>query len=294
MNEQRKKRTRKANSASVRSLQARQDEHDLQAEIKSMPQQEGEVVAETDRTNKETGGEMYRDSFIDKMREHKTTIIQAAVVVAITVIVSAIMILQLAPSKAAYNAAIAGFDGEITRLEASINTWGTKLTNQIENLETDTETATATNSRDIETLQTWAEGAEGRITTVEAQNSPPEGYLTGTAGNYTLHAKSSESGNFTANVHLVYSRAFGYNGTYEDAQQYFYSGINWTQTTPSYATVVTFNGTAWELSELWFNIGTFAMTANNETAVDIKFSGLNSTYNPDFAYAEIFPVLSNE
>lgn len=242
-----------------------------------------------------------RESFLDKIREHKTMLIQIGVVVAIAVVVSAIMITGLATAKGAYDDDIMGLEGDIARAGASINTLGTSLNARMDGVEAAAEAATSEvsiisvatteNSDAIGTLQTWKDDADPRITELEGQNSPPEGYLTGTVGNYTLHAECSEAGNFTANVHLVYSRAFGYNGTYEDAQQYFYSGINWTQGTPFYRTVITFNGTGWNLGELWWNIGTFPMAANNGTAVAVKFGGLNSTYEPDFAYVEVFPVL---
>jgi len=263
-------------------------------------------VAETDTTNtKIKGGNMgYGIPLMDRIREHKTTIIQAAVVVAIAVVVSALMILTLSPSKGDYNAAVAHYDGEFVRLGASINTWGTGLTNQIGDVEADVQNQATTlltvgmkaadNEADIETLQTWANDAEARITTVEAQNSPPEGYLTGAVGNYTLHTRCSVAGNFTANIHLVYSPpvSVGNATTQDEALQVFYGGIDWAAPmVKNYVCTLTYNSTVWGISQVWFNIGTFAMAANNETAVDIIFSGLNSTYDPDFAYVEVWPVL---
>lgn len=284
----------------MRSLQAREGEDDLQAETKSMPQSESEEVAETDRTKIKGGYAMRHVSIVDRIKEHKTTIIQIVVVVAIVVVVSAIMTPMLAPSKSAYNTAIASLQSDMVRVGAHINTLGTNLTDQITALKRDTSqigiigTTTATNSHDIDTLQAWVDGAEARITTVEAQNSLPEGYLTGTVGNYTLHAKCSEAGNFTANVHLVYSPPVisDNTSTQDETLQAFYGSINWTAPmVRDYVPTLTYNSTAWQVSQVWFNIGTFAMTANNETAVDIIFSGLNSTYNPDFAYVEVWPVL---
>ena len=305
--QRRRKRANKKNRTSVRSLQARQEQSNLQAETGSMPQLQSEAVAETDRANTKGGYKMSRRhtsiiaSIIDRIKEHKTIIIQVAVVVEIAVIVSAIMIPSLAPGKDAYAADIARYDGEFVRLGASMNTWGTGLTDRIADVEEDTNTnigqleilgiRATDNNNAIDTLQTWASGADDRIAAVEAQNSPPEGYLTGTLGSYTLHAKCREAGNFTANVYLVYSQAFGCNATYEECQQYFYSRINWAQSPPAYNTVATFNGTAWGVSQVWFNIGTFTMTANNETAVAVNFGGLSSAYEPDFAYVEVWPVL---
>ena len=297
MSEQRRKRTRKTSNPDVRSLQARQESPNLQAETKSMPQQESEVVAETDTENtKQIGGKM-RESFLDRIREHKTPIIQAIVVVAIAVIVSALMIPALAPGKGAYNAAITGLQADMAQASASINTLGTNLNTRMDTLEGDTEGFASrinANSDDIGTLQGWKDLTDPRITVLESQNSPPEGYLTGNLGNYTLYAKCNEAGNFTANVHLVYVPAVTVgNTTYEDALTTFYGSINWTApAVKAYVPTLTYNSTAWQVSQTWFNIGTFALTANNETAIDIIFSGLGSAYNATFSYVEVWPILN--
>ena len=245
-----------------------------------------------------------RDSFLDRIREHKTTIIQVIVVVAISVIVCALWTSEQAVSKGEFDAAVVALEGEDARASASINTLGTSLTDRMDDVEAAAETATTTvgtisvttteNCDDIDVLQAWAEGADGRIATVEAENSPPEGYLTANStGNYTLHAECSEAGNFTANVHLMYAAPIyvGNTTTYDEAIGAFYAGINWTLANRDYIPVVTSNGTDWGVAQVWFNIGTFALAANNVTAVPILFGGLNSTYAPDFAYVEVWPVL---
>ena len=107
-------------------------------------------------------------------------------------------------------------------------------------------------------------------------------------GNYTLSVKSDEAGNFTAKVHLVYSRAFGCNGTYSECQQTFYSGINWTTGTPAYATEVTFDGTDWSLTELWWNVGPITLAADTEVALNITCTSLNATWEPDYTYVEVY------
>jgi hypothetical protein len=304
--ERQKKRTHKTNSTGMRGLQARQGNSNLQAETKSMPQPQGEAVAETDTENtKIKGGDKMRESFLDKIREHKTLIIQVAVVVAIAVIVCALWTSWQAVGKGEFNAAMTALEGEDARASASINTLGTSLNSRMNGVEAIAEAATGEvniisattteNSNAIQTLQTWAAGAEGRITTVEAHGSPPEGYLTGnTIGNYTLHARCSEAGNFTANVNLVYSTpvSLGNATTYDEAVQVFKVTINWTApNVKPYVPVIAYNGTSWGVSQVWFNIGTFAMTANNETAVAILFGGLNSTYAPAFSYVEVYSVL---
>ena len=241
---------------------------------------------------------------VDSIKEHKAIIIQVAVVVAIAVIVSAIMIPSLAPSKDVYNADITALQTEMVQAGASINTWGTGLTDRIADVEENTNTnmgqleilgiRTTDNNNAIGTLETWANGADDRIAAVEAQNSPPEGYLTGTFSSYTLHAKCRESGNFTANVYLVYSPpvSAGNATTQDEALQSFYGGIDWAATTVrNYVCTLTYNSTTWHISQVWFNIGTFTMAANNETAVAVNFGGLSSAYEPDFAYVEVWPVL---
>jgi len=235
------------------------------------------------------------DRIKDKLNLNRESLTHIGIAVGIAVIISAIILLSVVPRKADISridmniAAISGTLYGITELgplatAAQIQGISNKIANQTGNI-------TSLNSR--------INGNEERINAVVADLedivcSPPEGYLTGTFGDYSLHVRTSEACDFTANVHLVYSRAFGYNGTYEDAMQYFYSGINWAKGTPSYATVVTFNGTAWRIREIWFNIGTFSLAVHGEMTIDITHLGLNSTYEPDFAYVEVYPVLKNK
>jgi len=250
---------------------------------------------------------MYGQSFKDRIAEHKGTIIKVVAVIGIAAIISAVMVMALAVGKDTYTKTI-------ERLEGGITVVGSKAADTENDVDdilalgplataadlagvTSQTVGLAANLSALETRQDidHAKIVEHGQTLTTLTGSPPEGYLTGTfansTGNYTLHARCSEAGNFTANVHLFYSRAFGFNGTYEEAQQYFYSGINWTQGTPWYRTVITYNSTDWHLSELWWNIGVFALTANNETTIPVVFGGLNATYAPDFAYVDIWPVL---
>jgi hypothetical protein len=305
MSEGRKKRANKKNRAGMRRLQAREKQPNLQAETEPMPQPEGQAMAERDRTNTETEGGKMRESFIDKIREHKTIIIEVIVVVAIAVIVNALMTSALAPSKGEYTNTVTELQGNDARASASINSLATSLNSRMDDVEaaaqaaTDKVTAmganTTKNSADIETLQTWVTGAEGWIATVEAQTRPPEAYLTtNSTGNYTLHAKCSEPGNFTANVHLIYAAPIYVGNTtdYVDTTSAFYAGVNWTSAnTTTYVPTITYNGTDWGISQVWFNIGTFTLAADTEAEVAVLFSGLNSTYNPAFSYVEVYPVL---
>ncbi|WP_218254180.1 hypothetical protein [Candidatus Magnetobacterium casense] len=133
----------------------------------------------------------------------------------------------------------------------------------------------------VNLLQPKVAAIEGDIdtiqTTLQGIGSPPEAYLTGnlTAGNLTIHAKASDPGNFTANIHLVFSLPI-------------YAGLNWT-TNITYVPVMSYNGTDWGTSQVWWNIGTFALAADTNTPIDITFAGLVN--QPSFAYIEIYPTL---
>ena len=62
------------------------------------------------------------ESFIEKIKEHKTTIIQVAVVIAIVVIGCALWTSQYAVSKGEFATTVTGLQGEDARASASINT----------------------------------------------------------------------------------------------------------------------------------------------------------------------------
>lgn len=231
----------------------------------------------------------------DRIRDRKEAILRIAVVVVIAAAMGTIMVIGIAPSK-----------GEMAEIDDSLATLSTKVDSilalgplamqgQIDTL-SDQE---HNNHAMIGGLQTRLGNMENLITAVQGDLatvtcSPPEGYLTGTAGNYTLHTKAGRTGNFTANVHLVYSPPIGAGNatTQAKALQVFYSSINWTA--PSlrdYICTLAYNGTAWEISQVSFNIGMFALAANTEETVDIKFGGLNISYEPTFAYVEVYRVL---
>jgi hypothetical protein len=299
MSERRRKRAGKKSSTGVRKVQTREGAPHVPQINQPVPKQEGEGMAETDTKNTNIeGGNKVNGTFMDRIREHKTLLIQVGVVIAIAVLVSAIMIMQLAATNGDIAAEATRVDTEFAGVTTHINTLGTSLNNRMDDVEAIAETAGAgatENSNDIDALQTWADEADARIATAEAQNSPPEGYLTGNfSSNYTLHAICDTAGNYTANINLVYLTpvAVG-NTTQEDALQAFYGSINWTGKVPSYICTTTYSGntTTWGISKVSWNIGTFPMAANNETLVDIIPAGLNSTYTPDFAYAELWPVL---
>jgi hypothetical protein len=287
----------------VRSLQTREGDNGVQAETKPMPQQEGKVVAETDRTetiNKEV--KTMGQSFMDRIREHKQTILQGIVVVAIAVVITMVGIMQFAASKDAFNNLVE----TTTQADAAASAHITSLIKEVGDIQaldlvssadlipiTDQAAATATNITALGTRVGEAE-ADIQVHADQLANmhaSPPECYLSGnlTAGNLTLHAWASEAGNYTANVHLVFSGISAGNTTQDDAVATFYTSVNWTTANRAYLPTVTFNGTDWHVSQVAFSIGTFALTANNETAMTVLFGGLN--YTADFAYADIYKVV---
>jgi len=296
MNGRRNKRHREAHNSDMHNMQARQSEPSLQTKPESVPQPKGEAVAPADRTNSKTkGGEMH-ESLWDKIVEHKRTIIAVIAVIGIAAAMSAIMVSRLAISRARYTTDLAAVQSgleDVSRQVSSILALGplatradlTPIANQaraavdgVADLRSDME---QTNAR-IDDLQQHLRDISG---------APPEAWLEGTFDEgYTVHAKSSHPGNFMIRVHLYYSQPLAHNGTYEEAQRYFYSAINWTATTPAYITTVAFNGTDWLLTELWWSIGILSLEAGNETIIPATAVGLTQMYATDLAYATIYQL----
>lgn len=147
---------------------------------------------------------------------------------------------------------------------------------------------------DIGALQTRMATAEGNITRlgdrINEVGSPPEGYLTGSPGNYTLHARASQAGNYTANIHLVFAPAVATgNDTLEGALDVFLGTITWNATyIKPYVPVLSYNGTGWVVTEVWWNLGTFALPDGTKD-ITVLFGGLPRF--PTYSYVEIYPVL---
>jgi hypothetical protein len=244
-------------------------------------------------------------TFGDRLREwfslNKSAVMCAAIAVVIAVLITTPVIGRLAPTRGDYNTDMAGLHTQLAAMNSSMTALAGNVANVLAlgPLATSSELATVSNKVTSHTLDISV--LTGRVATIETNvaeiiASPPEGYLTGNfSTNYTLHARCSTAGNYTANVNLVYLTpvAMG-NTTQEDALQTFYGSINWTGVAPSYVCTTTYSGntSSWGISQVRWNIGTFEMAANNETLVDIIFGGLNSTYEPDFAYVEVYPVLT--
>jgi len=243
----------------------------------------------------------FKDRIVEFFREHKQAIIQGLVVVAIAVVVAVVVVTQFAPDKNAVNAFMEASQQADEAASAHI----TALIKEVDDIQaldlvssadlipiTDQAAEHTANISALGTRLGEAEidiqGHADQLAAIHA--SPPECYLTGnlSTGNLTLHAWASEVGNYTANVHLVFSGIAAGNTTQDDAVAAFYGSVNWTTVNRAYVPTVAFNGTDWQVCQVAFSIGTFELTANNETAIPVLFGGLN--YTADFAYAEIYRV----
>lgn len=240
----------------------------------------------------------WTDRIADKLNLNKQTWAHIVIAVGIAVAMSAAILLTTTPRKSAYDADMVRHAASIENLAITVGGLAEQDEATASQISGITSTVTG-HTDDIISLETRANETDSRIDAVRADMqelvcSPPEAHLTGTFGSYKLHARTSVAGNFSANVHLVYSPpvSVGNATSYDGTLQAFHAGINWTATTlKAYIPVPSYNGTAWGISQVWFNIGTFVLAANNDTSINIAFTGLNSTYEPDFAYVEVFPIL---
>ena len=222
----------------------------------------------------------------------------------ICVIVGAIMIPDIAVTHGKHAIAMERVDqgfsavgSEVADLAGDLNA----VASDVAGVETELGTVTVTiteHGNNISALDSRVDATQTKLTHVEEElaavmATPPEGWLTGTFGTYTLHARSSEAGTFTASVYLCYSPMVGLNGTtYSEAVADFYAGLNTTATAfKPYVPTLSYNGTAWGVTSISFNIGTFALEAKAETTVQAMHGGLPEAYKPDWAYAAVWPVL---
>lgn len=250
----------------------------------------------------------YRGSWRDRLNLNKEAWVKIAIAVVVAVIVSAIILHIQAPSKAEVNnlegrvsamgTHVAGTDADVDSNADAIDAIEDQVGNLTEEQFNGVANKVSLHDSSVNSLKGRMATAEGNITAIRAElatvGSPPEGYLTGSFGNYTLHAEASDAGNFTANINLVYSppKIVGNGTTYDQAVSDFYSGIDYAAANGTkYACEVIYTGSAWGVSRVYWNIGTFELAANAEKAINIPFAGLNSTYKPSFAYAELYLAL---
>jgi len=224
----------------------------------------------------------------EKLSLNKESLIHIGLAAGVAVIISAIIAVGVSPSTEGINA-------DIARLDESDQA----LTNIIDALD-------GQNAAAILALHGINTTVSGQVASIddlavllatlqtEFNNlvcSPPDAYLDGTFGDYTLYVKSSNAGEFIANVHLVYSPPIvaGNATNYSAAIQTFYSGINWTTANQFYIPTAAYNGAAWIISRVSFSIGPFTLEADHESIIDIIVSGL--VYEPTYSYVEVYPIL---
>ena len=235
----------------------------------------------------------------DRLNLNKESWIHIGIAAGIAVIIGAIIVVTATPRVSTYLDDISQLNAQIKAAAGDVDSilgLGELATDDDINTLNST---IADHTDDIGTLKSRMNEADGRINAIANDIgtlvcSPPDAYLSGTFGNYALHIKSNNAGNFTANVHLVYAPpiAMGNATTQDEAISTFYTGINWTgELARNYVPTVAYNGTAWEISEVSFNIGNFYLEAKVEALVAVIFSGLKQ--EPNFSYAEVYPVLKN-
>lgn len=283
----------------------------MQASTESMPQSASPAVAETNTgTKQEKGGFMYswKDRLID-WANTKGAWTHILLAVGIALFITTIILAAAMPSKGAVRANAV----DIGELQTTTSTISGQLSAKASQADLDNWLqdinatlgiqAGDTNSignriSDVEAkVEAKLDAIEGCIVAInnslaELTCSPLEAYLTGAFGDYALHAISGEAGNFTANVHLVYPAPVyvGNTTSYDETVSAFYAGINFAELPPTYIPTITFNGTAWGISEVWWNIGTFELAVNTEKAISITCAGLNIAWKPSFAYVEVWPI----
>lgn len=241
------------------------------------------------------------NSWKDRLNLDKAAVVRILMAVGISVGIMLIIFFTLGVPKGTYNADMTRMEQGITTLGSKVADHDTDITDLVNDLAATTEQYSGVantivlHTGNITSLGGRLDTAESDITTIEGElaiaGSPPEGYLIGTAGNYTLHAKANSAGNYTANVHLVFAPPIsaGNATTQDDAVATFYGSVNWiAANVKAYIPVASYNGTNWGISQVWWNIGTFALVADNATDVSVLYGGLNST--PIFAYVEIYPA----
>lgn len=221
----------------------------------------------------------------------------------IAVLILIIAMASCVPSKGLVNtnaAGIAEMQNTVTTVTDSVGTKASQAA--LDALDEKVTNAVGDQAADISDLDERTGIAEVKltqartdITTIQGEiagvlNSSLVATLAGTFGNYTLSVKSDEAGDFMAKVHLVYQPSVGNATSYTDALDDFYASVNWTVNAmvPQYVVVPSFNGTAWDITEVWWNVGTVELTAGTEVALNITCAGLDSAWEPDCIYVEVY------
>lgn len=197
---------------------------------------------------------------------------------------------------AALNATLTSMGAEIETLNATATDNSTAiavLEAQVAVLEQECEDITAGIVAINAALDTIGEDITALEAAVADITSPPQAYLSGSFGDYTLHAEACQAGEYAAVIHLCYGSPVELaGGNYTAAIADFYASIDWGDPdVRDYVPALSYDGAGWGVTGISFNIGTFTLEARTEKAVAVEFGGLDSDYEPDWAYAEIWPAL---
>ena len=234
---------------------------------------------------------------------NKEYLIHAACMIAIAVIVAAIMIPDIGVTHGRLEATIDRFDLGISHI-------GSELADQAKIVQSmDVDLAAAEDKVDAlgvtvsgyddtiaaavakaDAADAALEDLQGRITVLNAATL--EAWLTGTSGNYTVHAKAGKAGDYATIIHLGYTAPAALNGAdYAAAMADFYDNLDTAAANfRAYVPTVSYNGTAWHLNGILFSAGLVTLEAGTEKATPVLFGGLPVGYKPDWAYVEIWPV----
>jgi len=247
---------------------------------------------------------MRYSKFTDRAKEwlttHKVLLLQIVAVAGIVAVVAAVIIPSIASRGKSYDEALERVEQSMSNMSAQLAGLSNTVTRVSANLENAITDFTDV-MRDTQGEVQGIGGAASQFITMLEQlqddlarisDGPPTAWLTGTFGDYTLHTRSNEGGNFTANIYLRYDAPVALNATsYSEAMDEFYADVDWDdEDVRAYVPILIHNGTAWFVTAIHFNVGTFVLEAGVVREVAVVYGGLEG-YEPDWAYVEIYPVL---
>lgn len=234
-----------------------------------------------------------KDKIMDTLREFsyryeltREAWVRIGITVGISILIAGLIVLASSPG-----GAIARLDDAISDINNTLGQGPFATEDDLNNIGGQV----AFHGSNISWLDTRTCNVENQVALVRADVdhiicSSPDASLDGSFRDYTLYVKSSHSGDYTANVHLVYSPPMAaLNATnYTAAVDFFYTSINWTVANYAYIPTVSFSDTTWGVHEVWFNIGSFELTAYIDEVINIRCLGLNIT--PAYSYVEVHKI----
>ena len=239
------------------------------------------------------------------LKEHKLYFIQAGCAIAIVVIVAAIMIPDMAVTHGRLEAAMNRVDQGIAHIGSEIADQARvvqSISADLEAAEDEVDELADTVGSYYDTIVAAAAKADelasaldqlqGQIGAIDA--SAPEAWLTGVAGNFTLHVKVSDAGLYSATIYLCYAEPVVLGaGNHTAAVDEFYAIVDWGEAGFAYIPTLSHDGHNWVVTAVSFNIGTVHLEVAEETIV-VVYGGLPEDYKPDWAYAAVWPAWKDE